>query len=203
MFTSYIKFYSMTRSRLEAFSDGFFSIIITIMVLEIKIPKETNLHALLGLYPVFISYVMSFIFIGIYWGNHHHLLHTVDHINSNIIWANMALLFTLSLILFSTGWMGENHFDKLPVAVYAINLLLCAINFYVLQYVIMSSHERDTHLTEALKKQEKKGVVSLVSYSIAVLFAFFFPIASAILIAFVTIIWLIPDKDIEKALMED
>jgi uncharacterized membrane protein len=193
----------MKRSRLEAFSDGLFSIIITIMVLEIKIPRETGFNALLGLLPVFTSYVMSFVFIGIYWGNHHHLLHTANQINSKIIWANMALLFTLSLIPFSTGWMGENHFDKLPVAVYAINLLLCAINFYILQYVIMSSHEHDSHLTEALKKQEKKGVISLGSYSISVFFAFFFPIVSAILIVFVTIIWLIPDKNIEKALMEE
>jgi uncharacterized membrane protein len=192
----------MKRSRLEAFSDGLFSIIITIMVLEIKIPKDTSFNALLGLYPVFISYVMSFVFIGIYWGNHHHLLHTAHHINSKIIWANMALLFTLSLIPFSTGWMGENHFDKLPVAVYAINLLLCAINFFILQNVIISLHEHSTPLTEALKKQEKKGMVSLVSYSISVLFAFFFPIVSAILIAFVTIIWLIPNKEIENALME-
>jgi uncharacterized membrane protein len=192
----------MKRSRLEAFSDGLFSIIITIMVLEIKIPKETSFNALLVLLPDFTSYVMSFVFIGIYWGNHHHLLHTANHINSKIIWANMALLFTLSLIPFSTGWMGENHFDKLPVAVYAINLLLCAINFYVLPFVIISLHERSTHLAEALKKQEKKGVVSLASYSISVIFAFFFPIVSAILIVFVTIIWLIPDKEIERALME-
>src|ERR1043165_4940012 len=105
----------MTKSRLEAFSDGVLAIFITIMVLELKIPHDSSLHALAALSPVFISYLLSFVFIGIYWGNHHHLLHTVQHVSSKIIWANMALLFTLSLIPFSTGWMGENYFDKIPV----------------------------------------------------------------------------------------
>ena len=123
----------MNKSRLEAFSDGVLAIIITIMVLELKVPHEVSWAALQPLLPVFISYLLSFIYIGIYWGNHHHLLHTVHHVNSKIIWSNLGLLFFLSLIPFSTGWMGENHFDKLPVALYAVNLLLSGISYYVLQ----------------------------------------------------------------------
>src|SRR5437667_10122327 len=127
----------MTKSRLEAFSDGVLAIIITIMVLELKIPHGSELKDLAPVVNVFISYLLSFVFIGIYWGNHHHLLHTVHHVNSNIIWSNMHLLFWLSLVPFTTGWMGENHFDELPVAIYAINLLLCGIAYYILQKTIM------------------------------------------------------------------
>ena len=128
----------MTKSRIEAFSDGVLAIIITIMVLELKIPQEASLKALEELIPVFISYVMSFVFIGIYWGNHHHLVHTVQRVKSSILWANLQLLFFLSLIPFSTGWMGENHFAHLPVAAYGVNLLFCAIAYYILQRWIMS-----------------------------------------------------------------
>src|SRR4051812_14077686 len=123
----------MTKSRLEAFSDGVIAIIITIMVLELKIPHGSTLNDLYALAPVFISYCLSFLFVGIYWGNHHHLLHTVHAVNSKIIWANMHLLFWLSLIPFATGWMGENHFAQLPVAIYGILLLLCGCAFYMLQ----------------------------------------------------------------------
>src|SRR5215510_12737790 len=150
----------MNKTRLEAFSDGVLAVIITIMVLEIKVPHEATMEALLGLCPVFMSYLLSFVFIGIYWGNHHHLLHTVHHVNSNIIWANMHLLFWLSIVTFTTGWMGENHFDKLPVAVYAIDLLLCGISYYILQKTIMKHHPLSEKLLEALKKQEKKGMAS-------------------------------------------
>ena len=190
----------MTKSRLEAFSDGVLAIIITIMVLELKIPHETSLHALVELLPIFTSYILSFVFIGIYWGNHHHLLHTAPHVNSKIIWANMGLLFFLSLIPFSTGWMGENRFDKLPVATYAVNLLLCAITYYILQNVILSHL---THrLIEALKKQKTKGMISLVIYIVSILCAFFYPIISAVLFVVNAIMWVIPDKNIEQALSE-
>ena len=192
----------MTKSRLEAFSDGVIAIIITIMVLELKIPHESDLAALAGLLPVFVSYILSFVFVGIYWGNHHHLLHTLHQVNSKIIWANMSLLFALSLIPFSTGWMGENHFDNLPVAVYAINLLLCAITYFILQTSIMSAHSHSTKLIEALKKQEKKGIFSLVVYTISIPCAFFYPIISALLIVFISVIWIIPDPNIEQALRE-
>jgi uncharacterized membrane protein len=192
----------MKRSRIEAFSDGVFAIIITIMVLELKIPKEASLKALAELLPVFISYIMSFVFVGIYWGNHHHLLHTVHHVNSRIIWTNMGLLFFLSLIPFSTGWMGENHFDHLPVALYGVSLLLCAIAFYLLQHVIMSGQTHSSGLIEALKKQRKKGITSLVIYIVSIPCAFFYPLVSAILFIASAIMWVIPDKNIEKALRE-
>jgi len=192
----------MKRSRIEAFSDGVFAIIITIMVLELKIPKEASLKALAELLPVFISYIMSFVFVGIYWGNHHHLLHTVQHVNSRIIWTNMGLLFFLSLIPFSTGWMGENHFDHLPVAVYGLNLLLCAIAFYLLQHVIMSGQTHNSGLIEALMKQRKKGITSLVMYIVSIPCAFFYPLISALLFIASAIMWVIPDKNIEKALRE-
>ncbi len=119
----------MTKSRLEAFSDGVIAIIITIMVLELKVPHDASIQTLVKLLPVFISYLLSFVFVGIYWGNHHHLLHTAHHVNSKIMWANMGLPFALSLIPFSMAWMGENHFVKIPVALYAVNLLLCVITF--------------------------------------------------------------------------
>lgn len=193
----------MTKSRLEAFSDGVLAIIITIMVLELKIPDEATLSALLHLGPNLISYILSFVFIAIYWGNHHHLLHTVHHLTSKIMWANMGLLFCLSLIPFTTGWMGHNHFDNIPVATYAVNLLLCAIAFYILQKVIISHHTHSSKLIEALKKQDKKGFVSLIIYVLSIPCAFFYPVISALLFVIVAIIWLIPDKQIELALKED
>lgn len=192
----------MTKARLEAFSDGVLAIIITIMVLELKVPHEPGLHALMELVPVFISYVLSFVFVGIYWGNHHHLLHTIHHMSSKIIWANMGLLFFLSLIPFSTAWMGENHFHKIPVALYAVNLLLCAIAFYILQKTIMSHYTKTSKLIEALKKQEKKGIISLLIYIISIPCAFLYPLISALLFVIVSIMWIIPDKNIEQALKE-
>ncbi len=193
----------MTKTRLEAFSDGVIAIIITIMVLELKIPHEATLHALFQLWPVFLSYLLSFIFVGIYWGNHHHLLHTVHHVTSGIIWGNMALLFMLSLIPFTTGWMGENHFANIPVAIYSLNLLLAAIAFYILQRCIMAQVSDHSKLVVALKKQETKGIVSVVMYIIAVAGGVYYPLVSAIVIIFTAILWLIPDKRIEAALKEE
>jgi uncharacterized membrane protein len=192
----------MTKSRLEAFSDGVIAIIITIMVLDLKIPHGSGISELAELVPVFICYVMSFVFVGIYWGNHHHLLHTAHHVNSKIIWANMGLLFFLSLIPFSTGWMGENHFDELPVAVYAINLLLCAIAFYILQLVISSDLKHSTKLTVALKKQRVKANITLVINIAAIPCAFYYPIVSAVSFVVISILWIIPDKNIENALKD-
>ncbi len=192
----------MTKSRLEAFSDGVIAIIITIMVLELKIPHSAGIDALLELMPAFTSYLFSFVFIGIYWGNHHHLLHTVHHVSSKLIWSNLGLLFFLSLIPFSTGWMGENHFAQLPVAFYSINLLFCAVAYYILQKAIMSDYKHSSKLIEALKKQEKKGIISLFIYLASIPCAFFFPFISALLIVAVSILWVIPDKNIEEALRE-
>lgn len=192
----------MTKTRLEAFSDGVLAIIITIMVLELKIPHGDELSDLLPLINVFISYLMSFVYIGIYWGNHHHLLHTAQHVNSKIIWANMHLLFWLSLVPFSTGWMGENHFGKITLAVYGVNLLGCAIAYYILQLVIMSNYTYNTKLIEALKKQQKKGMLSLVGYLLTIVFAFFYPIVSITLMVIIAVLWIIPDKNIERAMKE-
>lgn len=194
----------MTKTRLEAFSDGVIAIIITIMVLELKIPHgDSSFKALVELSPVFISYILSFVFVGIYWGNHHHLLHTVHHVNSKIIWANMGLLFFLSLIPFTTGWMGENSFDKLPVALYAVNLLFCGISYFILQMAIMSHYTHSSKLIEALKKQEKKGITSLILYFASIPCAFFYPLISALLFIAVSVMWIIPDKNIEAALKEE
>ena len=190
----------MTKLRLEAFSDGVLAIIITIMVLELKIPHGSSFNDLKPLLPVFVSYIMSFVFVAIYWGNHHHLLHTAQHVNSKIIWSNMGLLFFLSLIPFSTAWMGENNFDKHPVAVYSFNLFLCAITYFILQNAIISNFKHSTKLIEALLKQKAKGIISLITYAISVPCAFYFPIISAILFVTVSVLWVIPDKNIEEAL---
>ena len=192
----------MTKTRIEAFSDGVIAIIITIMVLELKIPHGSTLADLFELWPVFISYVLSFAFVGIYWANHHHLLHTVRQINSRLIWANLTLLFFLSIIPFTTGWMGENHFENIPVAVYALNLLLCAISFFILQQVIMADIGHSNSMIDALNKQKQKGIISLMIYELAIPCALFYPVISAVLFAIVSILWVIPDKNIEKALKE-
>ena len=192
----------MTKTRLEAFSDGVFAIIVTIMVLELKVPDETELHALTEMLPKFLSYLSSFVFIGIYWGNHHHLLHTVHHVNSKIIWANMNLLFWLSLIPFVTAWFGEHPSSEIPVATYATVFLLCGISYTILQKVIEKHYTHNTKLIEALKRSGKKGLLSLVLYSTAIFFAFINPIISVLLVVVVAIMWVIPDKNIEKALID-
>lgn len=189
----------MTKTRLEAFSDGVLAIIITIMVLEMKVPHATDMHALLELVPAFFSYALSFIFIGIYWGNHHHLLHVVKTVSSGIIWANLNLLFWLSLIPFATGWMGENHFAQFPVAVYALLLNVCGIAYTILQRLIASCHKFTPAMEAAMRKQTQKGLISLVGYSSAFGLAFVNTTLSEILFVAVAILWLVPDKNIERA----
>ena len=152
--------------------------------------------------PLFLSYLSSFVFIGIYWGNHHHLLHTVHHVNSKIIWANLNLLFWLSLVPFATGWIGENPMAETPVATYASLFLLCGIAYFILQKVIENHYTHSTKLIEALKKTSMKGILSLLLYSAAVVFAFVNPTISYGLIVVVAVMWVIPDKNIEKAIMD-
>lgn len=152
----------MTKSRLEAFSDGVIAIIITIMVLELKIPHGSSWHELSALWPVLLSYSVSFVVLGIYWGNHHHLVHTISNVNSKIMWANLHLLFWLSLIPFATGWMGENNFDKNTVAVYAILAAICGFAYYVLLTTIKHNENHNEELKKVLEKQSKKGLVSLL-----------------------------------------
>ncbi len=193
----------MHKSRLEAFSDGVLAIIITIMVLELKIPHEPGLEALKPVLPNFISYVLSFIYLGIYWNNHHHLLHTVKHVSGGILWANLHLLFWLSLVPFTTGWMGENHFESIPVALYGFMLLMAAISYYILQWQILRKHGgKDSVLARAIGK-DLKGKISPAIYVIAVAAAFYNPRIAGMLYILVAVIWLIPDNRIERILEEE
>ncbi len=189
----------MTKSRMEAFSDGVLAIIITIMVLEMKVPHGTELSTLVPLIPVFLSYVLSFIFLGIYWNNHHHLLQAVKQVNGGILWANMHLLFWLSLVPFTTAWMGENHFAQRPVALYGLNLLLAGTAYYILVRTLVSTHGKDSVLATALGA-DLKGKISLVIYIVAVPMTFIKSWISLTLYILVAIMWLIPDRRIEKGL---
>ena len=189
----------MGKGRLEAFSDGVIAIIITIMVLELKVPHGTGLDALSPLVPVFISYVLSFVFIGIYWNNHHHMLHAVGKVNGRILWANLHLLFWLSLVPFVTGWMGENHFAALPVALYGVVLLMAGIAYFVLARSLAAHHGKESTLALALGK-DTKGKASVAIYAAAVPLSFVNPwIAFSMYIA-VAIIWFIPDRRIEQVI---
>ena len=192
----------MSKERLAAFSDGVLAIIITIMVLELKVPQGADFAALAKLAPVFESYVLSFIYIAIYWHNHHHLLHALHRVNGAILWANSHLLFWLSLIPFATGWMGENHFAARPVAIYGLALLMPAIAYYILQTVMV----RSGHIHETVVKafgRDAKGKLSLVAYAAAIALAAVSPWISLALYVAVALLWLVPDRRIEKALADD
>jgi len=189
----------LSPTRLEAFSDGVLAIIITIMVLELRAPHEATWSALKPLWPVILSYVLSFVYLGIYWNNHHHMLHVTRHVTGGILWANLHLLFWLSLTPFTTAWMGETHFAAVPSAVYGGVLLACAIAYYVLQLTIIRSQGAHSVLAAAVG-QDKKGKLSPLIYLIAVLAAFVHPGISGALYALVALIWLIPDKRIERVL---
>jgi len=191
----------MGKGRLEAFSDGVLAIIITIMVLELKAPKEADLNALRALLPAFLSYLLSFVYLGIYWNNHHHMLHSVQHVGGGILWANLHLLFWLSLVPFVTAWMGENHFAAAPTAVYGLVMLLAAIAYLILQRAIIARQGRDSLLAVAVGK-DVKGKLSQALYIIAIAATTITPrIAWALYVA-VALIWLIPDRRIERALAE-
>jgi uncharacterized membrane protein len=194
----------MNKSRLEAFSDGVFAIIITIMVLELKIPENSDWLSVKPLVPVFICYVLSFIFIAIYWGNHHHLMHTLKRINASVMWSNMLLLFWLSLVPFATGWMGKTNFDRVTVAIYGSLLLICGVSYTLLSRAIRSASKEETNLTRAIAKSNIKGVVSTVLYALSVPLALFVnPVFSAALFAAVAVMWLVPSKAIEQALEQE
>ena len=189
----------MTTNRLEAFSDGVIAIIITIMVLELKVPHTAELAGLKPLLPVFLSYVLSFLYVGIYWNNHHHLFHATKHVSGGILWANLSLLFWLSLFPFTTGWMGENHLSPTPVAVYGCVLLMAAIAYYVLQCIIVAQQGPDSLLATAIGK-DWKGKLSPVLYLIAIPLAFVSPWIASGLYAAVALVWLVPDRRIERVL---
>jgi len=192
----------MTKARLEAFSDGVIAILITIMVLELKVPHSTDWHAIQPLIPVMLSYILSFIFLGIYWVNHHHLLHTVKHISSGILWSNLHLLFWLSLIPFGTAWMGETGFDKTSIIMYAIITDMSGIAYSILLTNITKKEKDNPHLQTVLKKQSKKGVLSVILYTAAVPVAYIYPYAACAFFIAVALLWIIPDRNIEKALHE-
>ncbi|MDS4030117.1 MAG: TMEM175 family protein [Candidatus Contendobacter sp.] len=189
----------MEKGRLEAFSDGVLAIIITIMVLELKVPHGSNMEALSPLLPNFLSYVLSFIYVGIYWNNHHHMLHTAKHVSGSVLWSNLNLLFWLSLFPFATGWMGENHFEPLPTAIYGFVLFMAAIAYYTLQRCIIATDGEDSVLRKAIGS-DWKGKLSPVLYMVAIGSSFIVHwVAQAIYVG-VALIWLIPDKRIEKAI---
>ncbi len=189
----------MHKGRLEAFSDGVIAILITIMVLEMKVPHGTGWAALRPVIPVFLSYVLSFVFLGIYWSNHHHLLQAVRHVNGQILWANLHLLFWLSLIPFVTGWMGENHFAPLPVAAYGVILMLAGIAYFILTRALIAHEGPGCALAKALGR-DVKGKASVACYAVAIPASSVSPWISCTLYVLVAVMWLIPDRRIERAL---
>ena len=189
----------MKKSRMEAFSDGVFAIIITIMVLELKVPHGTDFNSLVPVIPFFLSYVLSFVFLAIYWNNHHHLCQAIERVNGRILWANIHLLFWLSLIPFVTGWMAENNFASLPVALYGVVLLLDAIAYFILTLALKAHHDKDSKLVQALGN-DFKGKISVVIYAIAIALAFLNSLLAAALYVLVALIWLVPDKRFEKVI---
>ena len=191
----------MGKSRFEAFSDGVIAIIITIMVLELKVPHGESVEALAPLIPVFLSYVLSFVYLGIYWNNHHHMLHACNKVTGPILWANLHLLFWLSLVPFATGWMGENHFAAVPASLYGVVLLMCAIAYYILQQTIIASQGPDSILKKAVGG-DWKGKLSPITYAIAIPAAFLSPWISMSLYVFIALVWLVPDRRIEKVIAE-
>jgi uncharacterized membrane protein len=191
----------MTKGRLEAFSDGVIAILLTIMVLELKVPHEPTLEALRGLAPVFSTYVLSYVFIGIYWNNHHHMLHAASKVNGRILWANLHLLFWLSLFPFVTGWMGENHFAPLPTATYGLVMLAAGIAYVILQGAILRNEGPDSKLARAIGS-DVKGKTSAALYTAAIPLAFVNHWISTAIYVLVALMWLAPDPRIESKLQE-
>jgi uncharacterized membrane protein len=191
----------MSKGRMEAFSDGVLAVIITIMVLEMKIPHGTSVAALKPLLPTFLSYLVSFVYVGIYWNNHHHLLHATQHVNGATLWANLHLLFWLSLIPFATAWIGNNHLDPWPVAIYGVVLLMAGVAYFILVQALIRLHGRDSTLA-ILIGSDRKGKASVVIYAIAIPLAFVRPWIAAALYVAVAILWLVPDRRIEGKVLE-
>ncbi len=189
----------MEKGRLEAFSDGVLAIIITIMVLELKTPRGSSLGDLTDMWHKFLSYVLSFLYAGIYWNNHHHLFKAVDKVTGGILWANMHLLFWLSLTPFATGWMGEHGFAPWPVAVYGFVLFMCAVAYFILTRVLLAAHGSDSRLARALGR-DRKGKLSLAAYAAAMAVSYPLPAAAVAIYFGVALVWLIPDKRIERVM---
>ncbi len=191
----------MNKGRIEAFSDGVIAIIITIMVLELKVPHHTDLHALVPLIPTFLCYVLSFIYVGIYWNNHHHLFHAVKQVRGGVLWANLHLLFWLSVIPFVTGWMGENHFEQWPVMMYGVVMLMCAIAFIILARMLVAQAGPDSVLAKAVGN-DRKTKLSITLYLLAIASTFIYPYIALILYTAVAVIWFVPDSRIERQLLQ-
>lgn len=189
----------MGKGRLEAFSDGVIAIIITIMVLELKVPHGADMAALQPLVPVFLSYVLSFVYVGIYWNNHHHMLHASTVVDGTVLWANLHLMFWLSLVPFATGWMGENHFAPLPVAVYAAMLFMSSVAYFILEHTLIARNPKDRILAKAVGK-DHKGMASMVLYLLAIPLAFVTVWVSFTLLVLVALLWFLPDRRIEAAM---
>jgi uncharacterized membrane protein len=191
----------MGKGRLEAFSDGVIAIIITIMVLEMKVPHGADIQSLRPLFPVFLSYILSFIYIGIYWNNHHHTMQVVSSVNGTILWANMHLLFWLSLVPFVTGWMGENHFARWPVTCYGIVLIMNGVAYSILMLALIRHHGKNSLLAKAVGK-DWKGNISIIIYAVAIAFSWVNSTVSFALYILVAMMWFIPDKRIEKKIIQ-
>lgn len=189
----------MNKTRLEAFSDGVLAIIITIMVLEIKVPEGHDFATLQKVFPIFLSYILSFIYIGIYWNNHHHMLHSMTRVNGKILWANLHLLFWLSLVPVATGWIGESHFAKVPMALYGFMLLMAGTAYYILQNIIIKSQGENSLLKKAIGK-DFKGNASPICYIIGIAFSFYNEWIAGGVYILVALMWLIPDKRIERTI---
>ena len=192
----------MGKNRLEAFSDGVIAIIITIMVLELKVPHGATFDVLLPLWPVFMSYVLSFIYVGIYWNNHHHLMHAVEEVSGGVLWANLHLLFWLSLIPFVTAWMGENHFEAGPTVAYGFVLFMCAVAYSLLVHRLIAHHDKNTTLADAIG-DDRKGKISPVLYLLGIALAWFTAWLGFLVYVGVAVMWLIPDRRIEKKVVEE
>lgn len=192
----------LTKGRMEAFSDGVFAVIITITVLELKSPQGTSLEALKPMVPVFFSYVLSFIYVGIYWNNHHHLLQAAQHVAGSVLWANLHLLFWLSLIPFATAWMGENPLSSWPVALYGVLLLFAGIAYFILTRQLIA-HQKEGSMLETSVGRDQKGSVSILAYLVAIPLAFVRPWIACACYVFVALMWLVPDRRIEQAISKD
>lgn len=191
----------MGKGRLEAFSDGVIAVIITIMVLELKPPQGAEFSELLPLLPVFLTYILSFIFVGIYWVNHHHFFHAIKHVSGGMLWANNHLLFWLSLVPFTTAWMGENHFTTYPVLLYAINLLACALAYTIMTIVGVRTHGPDSDIAKAVGS-DRKGNISVAIYLASIVLVFISPAAASVCFVIVALIWLVPDRRIERVVIK-
>jgi uncharacterized membrane protein len=189
----------MSTGRVEAFSDGVIAIIITIMVLELRVPHEATLKALVPLGPVLLSYLLSFVFIGIYWSNHHHLLQIAEHVNGRVLWANLHLLFWLSLVPFVTSWMGENHFAAVPVAIYGTIMFVAGVAYSILTRTLISLNGADSQIANALGK-DYKGKLSVLAYGLAIPLAFVRPWLAFVFYIAIAVMWLVPDRRIERTI---